>query len=163
GNAWVGVRPEDVEISRERRDSSLGGIITERTIPALRSTTLLAIRVGEHEVHAHVAGAGDETGQAGDSVWLTFKRYHVFDRESGVARGVEQRLDLRSRESRAHVRVFGEGLAERARLRDGRLRRVVDRVVRPLPADLLAELEHQRLGHDETAGQVEVLAHPLRK
>ena len=82
GNALIGVRPEDVELSRERRDGSLRGIITERTSLGLMSTTLFTVRVGEHEVHAHVSG--DATFQAGDSVWLTFTRYHVFDRESGM-------------------------------------------------------------------------------
>ncbi|HEV8616586.1 MAG TPA: TOBE domain-containing protein [Methylomirabilota bacterium] len=81
-NVRVGVRPEDVELSRERRDGSVSGVIAERASLALMGTTLFTIRVGAHEVHAHVTG--DDTRQAGESVWLTFKRYHVFDRESGV-------------------------------------------------------------------------------
>ena len=35
--------------------------------------------------------------------------------------------------------------------------------MRSLAADLLAQLEHQRLGHDQAAGEVEVLAHARRE
>src|SRR2546428_12220409 len=80
--------------------------------------------------------------------------------EAGVAGGIEQGVDLRRRETRAHVRILGEHLAEWSPLCDRGLSRVVDRVVRPLPSDLLAELQHERLGHDQTAGEIEVLAHP---
>src|SRR5205814_1392687 len=56
GNALIGVRPEDVELSRERRDGSLGGIITERTSLGLMNTTLFTVRIGEQQVYAHVTG-----------------------------------------------------------------------------------------------------------
>jgi hypothetical protein len=46
------------------------------------NATTLSIRVGEHEVH--VQTSGDENLVAGEQVWLTFKRYHVFDKESGM-------------------------------------------------------------------------------
>src|SRR3989442_11382607 len=59
--------------------------------------------------------------------------------EPRIARGIEERLDLGRREPGAHVRIVRQGLAELAPLRDGGLRRLVDRVVGPLPADLLAK------------------------
>ena len=49
--------------------------------PSPRNTTFLAIRIGEHEVHAQIEG--DDSYRTGDPVWLTFKRYHVFDRPRG--------------------------------------------------------------------------------
>jgi multiple sugar transport system ATP-binding protein len=80
--ALVGVRPEDVEVSREPRPDTLRGTIAERISIPLRNTAFLTIRVGEHEVHAQTAG--DDRYHAGDPVWLTFKRYHVFDKASGL-------------------------------------------------------------------------------
>ena len=82
GNARVGVRPEDVEISTKERENSLRGIVTGTLSLPPRSTTLFTIRVGEHELHAQTSGAAPQV--TGDSVWLTFKRYHLFDKESGV-------------------------------------------------------------------------------
>jgi hypothetical protein len=42
---------------------------------------ILTIRMEDRELHAYVPdGAGLDTGAR---VWLTFRRYHVFDRESG--------------------------------------------------------------------------------
>ena len=46
------------------------------------NATVLSIQVGEHEVHAQTSGDSDLL--TGDPVWLTFRRYHVFDKESGV-------------------------------------------------------------------------------
>src|SRR5207302_2179150 len=65
--------------------------------------------------------------------------------EAGVLGGVEQGVDLGLGETGAHVRIVSQGLAERPRLRDGGLRRLVDGIVGALPSDLLAELEHERL------------------
>jgi hypothetical protein len=46
------------------------------------NTTLLTIRVGDHEVHAQASG--DEKRTTGDQVWLTFRQYHVFDKALGT-------------------------------------------------------------------------------
>jgi ABC-type sugar transport system ATPase subunit len=81
GNVWVGIRPEHVEMSREQRDDALEGIVTG-TLSLPPNDTLVTIRVGEHEVHARTSG--DEHGLTGSQVWLTFKQYHLFDRESGT-------------------------------------------------------------------------------
>lgn len=84
GDAWVGVRPEDVELATEARADRIPGIIASAlTIPP-KNTTLLSIRVGEHEVYTQATG--EKTHRAGDQVWLTFKRYHVFDKASGLRR-----------------------------------------------------------------------------
>jgi multiple sugar transport system ATP-binding protein len=79
---WVGVRPEDVEVSREPRPDGLQGTIAESITLPPRETTFLTISVEEHEVHAQTAR--DDGHRAGDPVWLTFKRYHVFDKASGL-------------------------------------------------------------------------------
>jgi ABC-type sugar transport system ATPase subunit len=82
GNVQVGVRPEDLEVSREESEHSIRGIIRDKLrLPMINATTL-SIRVGEHEVHAQTSG--DENLVAGEQVWLTFKRYHVFEKESGM-------------------------------------------------------------------------------
>jgi multiple sugar transport system ATP-binding protein len=81
GNVRVGVRPEDVGVSREERAESIRGIIRGKLCLPMNSGTILSIQVGEHEVHAQTAS--DEGLLTGDLVWLTFKQYHVFDRESG--------------------------------------------------------------------------------
>jgi ABC-type sugar transport system ATPase subunit len=82
GAAWVGVRPEDVELAGEERADRLRGIVSDRLSLPLGNTTLYTVRVGEHEVHAQIPSA--ETHAVGDHVWLTFKRYHVFEKASGL-------------------------------------------------------------------------------
>ena len=85
GDVRVGVRPEDVEVSTaERHDAARGTVASALSLPAEKGA-LLTIRVGKHEVHARTAG--HEHLATGDPAWLTFKRYHVFDRESGVRVG----------------------------------------------------------------------------
>jgi ABC-type sugar transport system ATPase subunit len=82
GDVRVGVRPEDLEVSREARDDSTRGVIAGKLSVPLLNATVLSIQVGEHEVHAQTSGDSDLL--IGDPVWLTFRRYHVFDKESGV-------------------------------------------------------------------------------
>jgi hypothetical protein len=48
----------------------------------MMDVAILSARVGEHEVHARIAG--DERFLAGDQVWLACKRFHVFDKASGM-------------------------------------------------------------------------------
>jgi multiple sugar transport system ATP-binding protein len=81
GNARVGVRPEDVAISSAEGAESVGGIVRGKLDLPMNSGTIVDMRVGDHEVHAQTTGV--ESLRAGDRVWLSFKRYHVFDRESG--------------------------------------------------------------------------------
>src|SRR5207244_4482043 len=47
GNVWVGVRPEDVEISTKERENSLRGIVTGTLSLPPRSTPLFTIRVAD--------------------------------------------------------------------------------------------------------------------
>jgi multiple sugar transport system ATP-binding protein len=85
GNVRVGVRPEDVEVSREESAASIGGIIRGTLDLPMNSGTILSIRLGDHEVHAQTASGASL--RSGDQVWLTFTRYHLFDRESGERLG----------------------------------------------------------------------------
>jgi multiple sugar transport system ATP-binding protein len=82
GNVRVGVRPEDVDVSRDGRKDSIKGIIKGKVSLPMLNTTILSIRVGEHEVHAQTSV--DENLLTGDQVWLSFKRYHAFDNASGL-------------------------------------------------------------------------------
>src|SRR5262249_61801502 len=81
GNVRVGVRPEDVLISAEASSGSIEGIIREKLDLPMNSGTIVHVQVGDHEIHAQTTGI--ERLRAGDRVWLAFRRYHVFDRESG--------------------------------------------------------------------------------
>jgi len=81
GNVRVGVRPEDVLISAEASFGCIEGIVREKLDLPMNSGTIVHVQVGDHEIHAQTTGI--ERLRAGDRVWLTFRRYHVFDRESG--------------------------------------------------------------------------------
>jgi ABC-type sugar transport system ATPase subunit len=81
-DAWVGVRPEEVRVCRARNEGGVRGRVADTLRLALGNTTLLTIRVGEHDVHAHMAS--EESPRPGDEVWLTFAQYHVFDKTSGL-------------------------------------------------------------------------------
>ena len=84
GHVRVGVRPEDVDVSRKGSEDSLKGIIKGKVSLPMLNTTILSIRVGEHEVHAQTSV--DENLLTGDQVWLSFKRYHAFDNASRLRR-----------------------------------------------------------------------------
>jgi len=81
-DAWVGVRPEDVEVSGAGGHDGVRGVVAGRLDLPLGSATLVTVRVGGHEVHARTAPT--EAHRAGDQVWLTFKRYHLFEKASGL-------------------------------------------------------------------------------
>jgi multiple sugar transport system ATP-binding protein len=82
GNARVGVRPEDLVVSREEDLHAISGVISGQLFLPLMNVTVLRIHVREHEVHAQAPG--DARFSVGDRVWLQPRRYHVFDRESGT-------------------------------------------------------------------------------
>ena len=77
-----------------RSDSAeaLPGTVSERVSLPPRDTVLISVRVGEQEINAQTTG--NDGLRVGDLVWLTFRRYHVFDKASGVR--------LRSHQPRAH-------------------------------------------------------------
>ena len=81
GDAWIGVRPEDATVAREPSEGALAARVSEAFRFPLGDSTLLTMRVGEHEVHALASGSAPHA--AGDAVWLSFRRYHLFERESG--------------------------------------------------------------------------------
>ena len=89
-HAQVGVRPEDVEVSGEQRPGSIEGRIVGKLALPMVNATILSIQVGEHEIYAQKSI--DESVPARARVWLTLKRYHVFDGASGKrARTVARR------------------------------------------------------------------------
>jgi len=81
GKAYVGVRPEDVEVSTQDGAGSVAGIIRGHLRLPMNNGTILAIQVGQHEVHAQ--STTEDNLRIGDRVWLAFRQYHVFDQESG--------------------------------------------------------------------------------
>ena len=82
GNVWIGVRPENVEICGAGDAGIVSGIVAETESLPLARTTVVRIRVGDHDVHARASG--ERRFRAGDGVQLAFTRYHVFDRDSGL-------------------------------------------------------------------------------
>jgi hypothetical protein len=76
------VRPEDVEVSREDRTGDIRGVIAATLRLPMLNATMLTIKVEDQELYAHAAG--DEGFSGGEPVWLTFKRFHVFDKASGT-------------------------------------------------------------------------------
>ena len=81
-NAVIGVRPEDLGVSTERRAGATDGVIAARERLPMMNATILTVRAGGQEVHAYTPD--DVSLVPGASVWLTFKRYHVFDEASGL-------------------------------------------------------------------------------
>ena len=82
GNARVGVRPEDLEVSREEKMDGIRGILDAKLRLPMLNATILTIKVEDQELYAEVSN--EESLRGGDHVWLTFKRYHVFDKASGM-------------------------------------------------------------------------------
>ncbi len=82
GDAWVGVRPEDVEVEHPARADGPRGVVVDALPLALGAATVLTVRVGEHEVYARAPG--DDAHRPGDEVRLALRRYHVFEKASGV-------------------------------------------------------------------------------
>ena len=78
----VGVRPEDVAVSRREGQDSIRGTVAGKVSLPMINATILRIHVAEHEVYAETSD--EENLRAGDRVWLTFKQYHLFDKESGM-------------------------------------------------------------------------------
>jgi ABC-type sugar transport system ATPase subunit len=85
GDVRVGVRPEDLQVFREAGAGRTAGIVVGKLDLPMMDVAILSIHVGEHEVHARIAG--DEGFIAGERVWLACKRYHVFDKASGLRLG----------------------------------------------------------------------------
>src|SRR5882724_8671194 len=82
GNARVGVRPEDLEVSREEKMDGIRGIVDAKLRLPMLNATILTIKVEDQELYAEVSN--EESLRGSDQVWLTFKRYHVFDKASGM-------------------------------------------------------------------------------
>jgi ABC-type sugar transport system ATPase subunit len=81
GDVQVGIRPEDVVVSRDDRADGIAGTVAGKLSLPMLNATVLSVRVDQHEIFAHIGG--DENVRAGDRVWLTFRKYHLFDRPSG--------------------------------------------------------------------------------
>jgi ABC-type sugar transport system ATPase subunit len=79
--AWLGVRPEDVQLAVEDDPGGVRGIVAERTGLPLGHTALVTVRVGDQEIHAQIPST--ERHAPGERVSLRFGRYHLFDRASG--------------------------------------------------------------------------------
>ena len=81
GPVRIGVRPEDVRVSAAEEPDAIAGVVAGSARLPLKQTTILTIRSGGDEIHARLVDA--EPLAAGTPVWLTFRRHHLFDAESG--------------------------------------------------------------------------------
>lgn len=77
----IGVRPEDVEVFEEKKgDCIMGTIVDMRNIP-LRNATILRTRIDTNEVYVRIPlKKGPSVNRR---VWLSFRKYHIFDKNSG--------------------------------------------------------------------------------
>ena len=82
GEVQVGVRPEDVDASREQSPGGVAGVVAASLSLPMLNATILSVRVEQQEVYAQVPV--DRHFRAGDRVWLTFRKYHLFDKRSGT-------------------------------------------------------------------------------
>jgi ABC-type sugar transport system ATPase subunit len=82
GDAQVGVRPEDVEVSRDEQPDGVVGVVTGKLSLPMLGATIFSVRVDEHEVYAQVPG--EQSVGPGARVRLTFRKYHLFDKRSGA-------------------------------------------------------------------------------
>jgi len=82
GNARVGVRPEDLEVSREERTGGIRGTIAAKLRLPMLNATILTVTVEDQELVAEIPS--EENLRGGDQVCLTLKRYHVFDKATGM-------------------------------------------------------------------------------
>ena len=82
GNARVGVRPEDLEVSREDTPGGIRGTIAAKLRLPMLNATILTITVEDQELYAEIPS--EENLRGGDQVCLTLKRYHVFDKATGM-------------------------------------------------------------------------------
>jgi ABC-type sugar transport system ATPase subunit len=84
--AWtgmqVGVRPEDVIVAREPKENCVSGTVVNKMPLPLKGSTVVTVRVGENEVVTQVPGTLPLS--VGDTLWLGFRQYHVFDAKTGM-------------------------------------------------------------------------------
>jgi hypothetical protein len=73
-----------VQISLEAPEGTVAGVIAERLSLPMNNASILTIRMGEREVHAYAAD--DPRLSRGAAVGMTFRRWHVFDKQSGERR-----------------------------------------------------------------------------
>ena len=73
---------EDVAVSRDERSDGVAGVVAGRLSLPMLNATVLSVRVDQQELFAHIPG--DQSVLAGDRVWLTFRKCHLFDKQSGA-------------------------------------------------------------------------------
>ena len=81
GDVRVGARPEDVTVSGREQPGATPGIVGDVLALPLLNAAIARIQVGPYELHAELPAG--ERFRRGEQVWVTLRRYHVFD-ASGV-------------------------------------------------------------------------------
>lgn len=78
----IGVRPENIEVHKENRLKHIKGNIIDINNVPLKNSTILEVKVGKNEVCTKLPLI--ENLSINHEVWLYFKKYHIFDENSGV-------------------------------------------------------------------------------
>jgi multiple sugar transport system ATP-binding protein len=80
--ATIGGRPEDVVVFKQPRQDCIKGTVSNRINLPLKCLAILTMHVGNDEVTTTVPIADDF--KSSDEVWIGFKKYHVFDKKTGL-------------------------------------------------------------------------------
>ena len=172
----IGVEAEPVRLSAEhgtidltapndRRASAINWNLSSATpIPPCICTRRLSrcATAGSKRYGASPDVAGSSSGNAGGAARARRRIARHLGAQPGIGGRVEQRRDRAASRCAVTRRSAASRSANDLFSTNGRLRRVVDDIVRVLAADRLAEVEHHRLGHDEPAAEIEIGAHPRR-
>ena len=85
GDVLLGVRPEHAQaVHGASAEGTVGvrGVVTSALRLPTSDATSVAARVGDQDVYARAAAEG--APDIGDVVWLTFRRYYLFDKATGM-------------------------------------------------------------------------------
>ncbi len=81
GAVRVGVRPENVVLNRTAGKGRFPALLREVTMDPIQQNMVVMMEVAGQSVVAKVRP--DPAFKAGEKAWVSFRRYHVFDRASG--------------------------------------------------------------------------------
>ncbi|MBD3306091.1 ATP-binding cassette domain-containing protein [candidate division KSB3 bacterium] len=78
----IGVRSEDIELGEGRLGPAVVASVTEMRHVPIKHTAILSLNIGGTDLYAQIPS--EEMATLPDEVSLRFKRYHLFDKSTGV-------------------------------------------------------------------------------
>ncbi|MBN2532524.1 MAG: ABC transporter ATP-binding protein [Spirochaetales bacterium] len=77
----VGVRPNDIEIHREQKQNLYSARVTEMNeVPLQKAVIIIALI---KDIPVYIKASEFNNISTGDTVWLAFKKYHTFNKQTG--------------------------------------------------------------------------------